>query len=284
MIPQNFEYSAPTSLAEAMALIEKGGKPLAGGMSLIPMMKLRLTAPEQLVDLGRIPELAGIREEAGAIHLGAMTTYYEMESSPLLRSKCPLLTETVKHVGDVQVRNSGTIGGSTAHADPAGDFPAALIALEAKVNLVSAKGRRTIGIEDFFVDTLTTAIQPGELLLDIVVPVEASGAEVSYQKCRQPASGYAIVGVAARVRKGAGGVEFCRVGITGLGAKAFRASNVEKLLEGSDGSPASVHKAAAIAGDGVDANGDLFASAEFRRHLAKVYTARALAEALSRIA
>ena len=141
-----------------------------------------------------------------------------------------------------------------------------------------------IGIEDFFVDTLTTAIQPGELLLDIVVPVEASGAEVSYQKCRQPASGYAIVGVAARVRKGAGGVEFCRVGITGLGAKAFRAWNVEKLLEGSDGSPASVQKAAAVAGDGVDANGDLFASAEFRRHLAKVYTARALTEALSRIA
>ncbi|MDQ2899502.1 MAG: xanthine dehydrogenase family protein subunit M [Acidobacteriota bacterium] len=288
MISRNFEYEAPSTLHEAMALIETGGKPLAGGMSLVPMMKLRLAAPERIVDLGRIPGLNFIREEAGGIHIGihigAMTTYYEIESSPLLRAKCPLMTETVKHVGDVQVRNTGTLGGSTAHADPAADFPAALIALEAKVKLASSKGERTIPIGDFFLDTFTTAIEPGELLIEIVVPIDASGTEVSYQKFKQPASGYAIVGVAARVRKTAGKVDFVRVGITGLGGIAFRATNVEKLLEGSDGSAQAVQNAAAVAGEGVDANGDLFASADFRRHLTRVYTARALTEALSRAA
>ncbi len=282
MIPRDFEYEAPATLHEAMALIEKGGKPLAGGMSLVPMMKLRLAAPERIVDLGRIPGLNFIREEGGEIHIGAMTTYYEIECSPLLRSKCPLMTETVKHVGDVQVRNTGTLGGSTAHADPAADFPAALIALEAKVKLASSKSERTVPIQNFFLDTFTSAIEPGELLVEIVVPIDGSGTEASYQKFRQPASGYAIVGVAARVRKTAGKVDFVRVGITGLGGIAFRASNVEKLLDGSGGSAEDVQKAAAVAGEGVDANGDLFASADFRRHLTRIYTARALTEALSR--
>ncbi|MDQ6704472.1 MAG: xanthine dehydrogenase family protein subunit M [Acidobacteriota bacterium] len=284
MIPRNFEYEAPVTLHEAIALIAKGGKPLAGGMSLVPMMKLRLAAPEQIVDLGRIPGLNFIREEGGEIRIGAMTTYYEIESSPLLHFKCPLMTETVKHVGDVQVRNTGTLGGSTAHADPAADFPAALIALEAKVKLASSKSERTVPIRDFFLDTFTVAIEPGELLVEVVVPIDGSGTEVSYQKFRQPASGYAIVGVAARVRKAGGKVDFVRVGITGLGGIAFRASNVEKLLEGSDGSSQAVQKAASVAGEGVDANGDLFASADFRRHLTRIYTARALTEALSRIA
>ena len=274
MIAQNFEYESPTSLKEALALLSTGDtKVLAGGMSLIPMMKLRLAAPERLVDLRRVPGLTGIKEAGGSIVIGAMTTHHEIEDSPLLRAKCPLLAETASHIGDVQVRNMGTIGGSVAHADPAADYPAALLALEAKVRLVSAKSDRTMSIEDFLVDTLTTAIEPGEILQEVIVPIEASGIGVSYQKMVQPASGFAVVGIAARVGKG-----FARIGVTGLAGKAYRAKNAEKIMQESG----DIAKAAAAVADGVDANSDLFASADYRRHLAQVYTARALKQALSR--
>jgi carbon-monoxide dehydrogenase medium subunit len=279
MIPQNFEYEAPGSLKEALALLSSGdAKVLAGGMSLIPMMKLRLAAPERLVDLSRVPGLSGITEEGGVIHIGAMTTHHEIEDSALLRAKCPLLAEAAANIGDVQVRNVGTIGGSVAHADPAADYPASLLALEAKVRLVGADSDRTLSLEDFLVDTLTTAIEPGEILQEIIVPVEAAGAGVNYQKMVQPASGFAIVGVAVRVTKAAGKPNFVRVGVTGLAGKAYRAGNVEKiLLETGD-----VQKAAALVAEGVDANSDLFASADYRKHMAQVYTARALTQALAR--
>jgi carbon-monoxide dehydrogenase medium subunit len=279
MIPQNFEYEAPGSLKEALALLSSGdAKVLAGGMSLIPMMKLRLAAPERLVDLSRVPGLSGITEEGGVIHIGAMTTHHEIEDSALLRAKCPLLAEAAANIGDVQVRNVGTIGGSVAHADPAADYPASLLALEAKVRLVGADSDRTLSLEDFLVDTLTTAIEPGEILQEIIVPVEAAGAGVNYQKMVQPASGFAIVGVAVRVTKAAGKPNFVRVGVTGLAGKAYRAGNVEKiLLETGD-----VQKAAAVVADGIDANSDLFASADYRKHMAQVYTARALTQALAR--
>jgi carbon-monoxide dehydrogenase medium subunit len=274
MIAQNFEYEAPTTLKQALALLATGDtKVLAGGMSLVPMMKLRLAAPERLVDLSRIPGLSEIKEAGASIVIGAMTTHHQVEDSALLRAKCPLLAETASNIGDVQVRNMGTIGGSVAHADPAADYPAALLALEAKVRLVGANSDRTMSVEDFLVDTLTTAIEPGEILREVIVPVEASGTGVSYQKMVQPASGFAVVGVAARVGKG-----FVRVGVTGLAGKAYRAGNVEKImLETGD-----VRKAAAVVADGIDANSDLFASADYRRHLAQVYTARALTQALSR--
>jgi aerobic carbon-monoxide dehydrogenase medium subunit len=274
MIAQNFEYESPTNLKDALALLSTGDtKVLAGGMSLIPMMKLRLAAPERLVDLRQVPGLTGIKESGGSIVIGAMTTHQDIEDSALLRAKCPLLAETASNIGDVQVRNMGTIGGSVAHADPAADYPAALLALEAKVRLVSAKSDRTMSVEDFLVDTLTTAIEPGEILQEVIVPIEASGNGVSYQKMVQPASGFAVVGVAARVGKG-----FARVGVTGLAGKAYRAKNVEKIMQESG----DIAKAAAAVADGVDANSDLFASADFRRHLAQVYTARALKQALSR--
>jgi len=283
MIPQNFEYSAPGNLNEALALLADGNaKVLAGGMSLIPLMKLRLAAPEHLVDLGRVSDLKSIREDTGTIRIGATVTHYEIESSPLIRGKCPLLAEAASNIGDVQVRNMGTIGGSIAHADPAADYPASLIALEAQVRIVSAKGERAVPIEEFLVDSLTTALEPGEIVRDISVPLEAPGAGVSYQKMVQPASGFAIVGAAARVRRSGGKVAFVRVGITGLAAKAFRASAVEKLLEGTAGSAADVQKAAAVVADGVDANSDLYASAGYRAQMAKVHTARALTQALSR--
>jgi len=283
MIPQNFEYSAPANLNEALALLAGGkAKVLAGGMSLIPLMKLRLAAPEQLVDLGHVPDLKAIREEAGSIRIGAMATHYEIESSPLVRGKCPLLAEAAAHIGDLQVRNMGTIGGSIAHADPAADYPASLMALEVQVRLVSSKGERTLAIGQFLTDALTTALEPGEIVREVIAPVEAPGAGVSYQKMVQPASGFAIVGAAARVRRSGGKVSFIRVGITGLAGKAFRATNVEKLLEGTAGSSADIQKAAAVVADGVDANSDLFASADYRRQMAKVYTARALTQAVSR--
>ena len=283
MIPQNFEYSTPNNLNEALALLAGGNaKVLAGGMSLIPLMKLRLAAPDHLVDLRRVSDLKAIREESGNIHIGSTATHYDIESSPLIRGKCPLLAEAASNIGDVQVRNMGTIGGSIAHADPAADYPASLIALEAKVRIASAKGERIVGIEQFLVDSLTTALDSGEIVREVIVPVEAAGAGASYQKMVQPASGFAIVGAAVRVRKSAGKVVFVRVGITGVGGKAFRASGVEKLLEGTGGSTADVQKAAAAVADGVDANSDLNASSAYRLQMAKVYTARALTKALSR--
>jgi aerobic carbon-monoxide dehydrogenase medium subunit len=283
MIPQNFEYSAPANLQEALNLLADGEtKVLAGGMSLIPLMKLRLAAPAHVVDLGRVPGLSYIREERGAIRVGAMTTHYDIETSALLRGKCPLLAEAAASIGDVQVRNMGTIGGSIAHADPAADYPASLLALEVKVRLVSARTDRTLSMPDFLVDTMTTALEPGEIILELLLPVEDQGTGVSYQKMVQPASGFAIVGAAARVAKSGGEVTWARVGITGLAGKAYRAANVEKLLEGTAGSAADVRKAAAAVADGVDANSDLHASADYRRHVAQVYTARALTVALSR--
>ena len=279
MIPQSFEYTAAKTLDEAVKLIAQGAKPLAGGMSLIPMMKLRLSAPEHLVDLGRIPDLASIREEKGAIHVGAMATHYTVESSPIVRGKCPLLGETVGAIGDVQVRNRGTIGGSIAHADPAADYPAALQALEARI--VTSKGRE-IAAADFFLDTFSTALEEGEIVVKVIAPVEDSGAGTSYQKMVQPASGFAIVGVAARITKSGGKIAMARIGVTGLANKSFRATAAEKALEGKSGTDAEIQAAAALVPQGADANSDLYASADYRRHLATVYAARAIRAALAR--
>jgi aerobic carbon-monoxide dehydrogenase medium subunit len=287
MIAQNFEYSAPANLNEALALLAGGkAKVLAGGMSLIPLMKLRLAAPDHLVDLSHVTDLKSISESKDGpfpmIRIGAMVTHYEIESSALMRGKCPLLAEAASHIGDMQVRNVGTIGGSIAHADPAADYPASLMALEAQVRVASSKGERTLRIDEFLSDALTTALHPGEIVREVIVPVESSGTGVSYKKMVQPASGFAIVGAAARVRRSGGKVSWVRVGITGLAGKAFRATAVEKLLEGTTGSAADIKKAAAVVADGVDANSDLHASADYRRQMAQVYTARALTAALSR--
>ncbi|MBM3810741.1 MAG: xanthine dehydrogenase family protein subunit M [Acidimicrobiia bacterium] len=284
MIAENFDYSAPNTVEEALQLIAKGGKVLAGGMSLVPLMKLRLAAPEHLVDLGRVAALNGITEDKGSIVIGSMTTHHQLESSALLRASCPLLAETASLIGDVQVRNMGTIGGSVAHADPAADYPAALLALEAKVRLVKSSGDRTLAFSDFLIDSFTTALEEGELVREVVVPVETAGTGVSYQKMLQPASGFAIVGVAARIRKTAGKISFARIGVTGLSSCAFRAAAVEKLLEGTSGSEEEIGKAAAVVADGVDANSDIHASSNYRSQMARVYTARAIQAAVSRAA
>jgi len=284
MIPQQFEYSAPKTLDEALGLLAEGAKPLAGGMSLIPMMKLRLAAPEHLVDLGRIKDLNYIREEGGSLHVGATTTHHEVESSALVRGKCPLLAETVSNIGDMQVRNMGTIGGSVAHADPAADYPAALQALEAKLVLKGSQAERTVAADDFFVDMFTTALEPGEIVREVIVPIDGEGTGTNYQKVIQPASGFAIVGIAARVRKTGGKLTMVRIGVTGLSNRAFRATAAEKALEGKAGSAAEIQAAAALVAQGIEANSDLHASADYRKHLAVIYAAKALAAALGRIA
>ena len=281
MIAQNFEYTAPASLEKALELLASNpdAKVLAGGMSLIPLMKLRLSAPPQLIDLGRVPGLDNIREQGGNIRIGAMATHYAVESSPLIRQKCPLLAETAGHIGDVQVRNVGTIGGSVAHADPAADYPAALMALEAQVVLASRKGERTLPLGEFIVDTMTTAVEHGEIVKEVVVPIDDVQTGVAYEKLVQPASGFAIVGAAVRVRKANGSPAMVRVGITGVASKAYRAAGVEQRYA----TTGDARIAAAAAADGVDANSDLHASAGYRRQMAQVFTRRALERALQRI-
>jgi len=283
MIAQQFEYSAPKTLDEALALLAAGAKPLAGGMSLIPMMKLRLAAPDRLVDLGRIKSLNYVKEDAAGLHIGATTTHHDVETSDAVRAKCPLLAETASFIGDVQVRNVGTIGGSVAHADPSADYPAALQALEAMIVLKGSASERKVSADEFFLDTFTTALEPGEIVSEVIVPIETSGTGTSYQKVVQPASGFAIVGVAARVRRSGGKLTMVRIGITGLSNRPFRATAAEKALEGKAGSDAEIQAAAALATQGIDANSDLHASAEYRTHLATVYTSRALKAALSRV-
>ncbi|MBI1898449.1 MAG: xanthine dehydrogenase family protein subunit M [Acidobacteria bacterium] len=277
MIPQSFDYSAPATLKEALAQVSSGAKPLAGGMSLVPIMKLRLAAPEQLVDLGRIPELNYIRKEGSELRIGAMTTHYQIESSPLVRADCALLGETAGRIGDVQVRNVGTIGGSVAHADPAADYPAALLALGASLKLVSTGGERVLAAAQFFLDTFTTALDPGELIAEVRVPV-SSGAGTAYVKLAQPASGFALVGIAARLVRAGNRIGSAAIGVTGVGPKAYRASEVERLL--AAGKP--TREAALHITGGIDVNSDLHASAEYRRHLASVYAARAIELAWSR--
>lgn len=281
MISHEFDYSAPTTLQDALDLLSApGARALAGGMSLVPLMKLRLSAPETLVDLRRIPSLRSIRRDGSFLHIGAMVTHYEIESAPLILRDCPLLAATAAVIGDVQIRNAGTIGGSVAHADPAADYPAALLALEARVQLAGPSGERELSFQDFVIDTFTTVLEPGELVTAILLPVEEPGTGVFYQKHPQPASGFPMVGVAVRVRRNNGTISFARVGVTGLSGKAFRARAVEQRLTGSIGSVAELADAAAVVADGVEAAADIHASAVYRAHLARVATARAVNSSL----
>jgi aerobic carbon-monoxide dehydrogenase medium subunit len=287
MIPSAFEYLAPTTLQEAVSLLSTRrdeAKLLAGGHSLLPMMKLRLAAPAYLIDLGRIPDLAYIRESGGRLHIGPMTTHFMIESSGLLRQRLTALSEAAGAIGDVQVRNKGTIGGSMAHADPAADLPAVMQMAEAQFKLLGLKGERTVAAEQFFVDLLTTAVQPDEVLAEIQVPLPPARTGTAYLKVFQKASGFAIVGVAARLTLGADGktCQAARVGITGVAAKAFRATAVEQALEGKAMDDATIAAAAEHASDGVEPLSDLHASGEYRLALARVYTKRALLRALTR--
>lgn len=279
MIANQFTYHSPATLEEAFAMLEDGsGKILAGGMSLIPLMKLRLASPDSVVDLRRIPGLKQISESDGVVRIGAMATHHEIETSPVIRGKCPLLGEAAGEIGDIQVRNMGTIGGSVAHADPAADYPATLVALEAQIRLRSAQGERTVEASEFFLDAFTTAIEPGEIVVAIEIAAEESSEGYKYEKVPHPASGFPVVGVAVRVKKSGDGIALARIGVTGMGPHAFRARNAEALLQEGAGAAA----AAAVVGEGEETNSDLYASGEYRRHLARVHAARAIAAALTR--
>ena len=285
MIPAAFEYFAPQSVKEAIGLLEKHGddaKVLAGGHSLLPIMKLRLAQPKVIVDIGRISGLDGIKADGQKIAIGALATHDAIERNALLKEKCPLLSETATVIGDMQVRNRGTIGGSAAHADPAADYPAALLALDAQIVATGPQGTRTIPAGEFFVEMLTTALKPNEIITELHVPVLARGTGSAYQKHPHPASGYAVVGVAAVVTVSGGKCQRAAIGITGVAGKAYRATTVEKALAGQALDEATVAKAAAHAAEGVDPQGDLYASGQFRAHLASVYTKRAVLLAASR--
>src|SRR6516225_4702860 len=280
MIPAAFDYVRPTTLDEALGLLARHGdeaKVLAGGHSLIPAMKLRLSQPKLVVDIGRIGDLRSIGERDGKIAIGALTTHYDIESSALLAGSCPLLPEVAGKIGDVQVRNKGTIGGSCVHADPASDWPAAMLALDADFEIAGPDGSRTVSAKDFFVDILTSAVKPGEILKSIQLPATAK--TVAYVKFAQKASGFAIAGVAAVVDKARNGIA---VAVTGVAAKAYRAAGVESSLRGVELSAATIATAAQKAADGIDPLSDIHASAEFRAHLARVQTKRALELAASR--
>lgn len=282
MIAAQFDYARANTLAEALNLLAQNedAKILAGGHSLIPAMKLRLTQPPLLVDISRIKDLAYVREEDGQIRIGAATTHYQIESSDLLRKICPLLPQCAAHIGDVQVRNKGTIGGSAAHADPAGDWPAAILALNAELVIASPKGERTIKANDFFVDLLTTALEPGEILREIRIRKTNGRTAHAYVKMPHPASGFAVVGVAASLSLNGDTCETASIGITGVSAKAYRASAVESALTGARLDDQTIANAASHAADGIDVNGDLFASADYRRHLTSVYARRAIETAM----
>ncbi|MBZ5556743.1 MAG: xanthine dehydrogenase family protein subunit M [Acidobacteriia bacterium] len=278
MYPANFDYVRPSTVEEAVRLLAKHGddaKLLAGGHSLIPAMKLRLARPKVVVDIGRIAHLSYIREAGGAIAIGAMTTHADVQASKTLRDKSPLLAETASHIGDVQVRNKGTIGGSLVHADPAADYPASILALDAEIDVVGPRGTRTIKAVDFFVDLLQTAVAADEIVTEIRVPATAK--TVAYVKTEQKASGFALAGAAVVI--GPNGV---RVGITGVAAKAYRAAGVEKALAGQKLTPDLIARASAQASAGVDPLGDIHASPSFRAHLAQVNTRRALEQAVRR--
>jgi carbon-monoxide dehydrogenase medium subunit len=287
MIPAQFDYQAPATLEEAVSLLAgdpDGAKVLAGGHSLIPAMKLRLAQPQLLVDIARIKSLAYIREEGDRILIGATTTHYQLESSDLLKNICPLLPACAGSIGDVQVRNKGTIGGSLAHSDPAGDWPAAALALGAELVLQGPNGERTVKADSFFIDLLTTDIQPGEILREIRVRKPSGRFGQAYQKVPHPASGYAVVGVAVHIGLNAdSSCSAAGVGVTGVSTKAFRAQAVESALAGATLDEQTIAAAAAKVGDGINATTDLYASAEYRRHLAQVHTRRAIQAALASV-
>lgn len=281
MIPAAFDYVAPRTIPEAVAeLVRHGqeGKVLAGGHSLIPLMKLRLSTPSFLVDIGRIGNLSYIREEDGHIAIGALTTHHDIEFSDLIRRKLPLLSSAASQIGDPQVRNRGTIGGAAAHADPFGDFPACLLALDAELKVAGEKGERTIAARDFFVDTFTSSLEPSEIVREIRIATPPDGSRGTYLKFSRRSQDWAIVAVAAQVTSSGHDVKNVAIGLTGMGNTPIRASAVEQALRGKPGHAEEIRAAAEHADEGTEPQQDLNGSPDYRRHLARVLTRRALEE------
>src|SRR5262249_42316693 len=285
MYPASFEFHRPGTVEEAVRLLgahKDDAKLLAGGHSLIPLMKLRLSSPKHVIDLRRVSGLSGVREDGGAIVIGALTTHYAIESNASLKAKCPILTEAGAMIGDPQVRNWGTIGGSLAHADPAADWPAVVLALGAELKATGPRGARTIKADDFFKDLLTTALAPDEVLTEIPIPGPAAGGGTASVKPPHPASRLAGVGVAAVVTASGGKCQAASVAVTGVGSKATRAKGVEAALTGKPLDAQSIAAAAEKAADGISMTAALQGSVEDKQHLTRVYTARPLEAAAAR--
>jgi carbon-monoxide dehydrogenase medium subunit len=283
MIPAAFGYDRPSSLDEAVGLLARDGdaKILAGGQSLLPLLKLRLAATDRLIDIGRIRELRGINELAdGGLAIGALTTYRDVLDSPAaMRYGC--LAEAVPDIGDVQVRNRGTVGGSIAHADPASDLPAVILALGATIVARSASGERTIPADEFFTGPFQTALRDDEILTEIRLPGASHTVGSAYRSLTQLASGYSIVGVAAVVARSGGSISMAQIGVTGAAENAYRATAVERALTGSDGSPDAIAAAAAHASEGQTVASDIHADGEYRARMAQVFVRRAIEGALA---
>lgn len=277
MIPASFEYAAPKTVREAVRLLGKrGAKAMAGGQSLLALMKLRAASPRMVVDLSRIRGLSYIKESGGRLRIGAMTTHAEIERSALIRRRALALAEAAEQIGDLQVRNRGTIGGSLAHADPAADYPAAVLALDAVIVAQGPKKTRSIPAGQFFTGLLATALKAGEVITEIQVPLTPAITGSAYRKMKHPASGFAVVGAAAVLRAAKGGAPQVALAFTGAADHAFRATKVEAALAGKPITEATARAAAEQAPDGVDMLEDLAADAAYRAQLVRVFGRRAL--------
>jgi aerobic carbon-monoxide dehydrogenase medium subunit len=283
VISTAFEYTRATSVDDAIAKLRAAngeGKLIAGGHSLIPVMKLRLSHPGTLIDIARIPELSGIRKKGGKIEIGAATVHHDVATSSIVQQECPLLAETAASIGDAQVRNRGTLGGSIAHADPSADYPAALLALDAEIQIAGPKGLRTSPARDFFRGLFTVDLTADEIIVSVAfTPIRTA----AYAKLYQRASHFAIVGVAAALDVKNGVIQTARIGLTGAGPYAIRLADVEAALAGKPLSMSSAQVAARNAGAALeDVNSDIHASSKYRRAMVAVFTERALAAAIAR--
>jgi aerobic carbon-monoxide dehydrogenase medium subunit len=280
MIPAKFEYTRPASVDEAVRALADGGedaKVIAGGQSLLPLLRLRLSFPDLLVDVGGVDGLRGVRDEGGSLWIGALTTHDEVVHDPAIAAHCGLLSEAAGMVADPAVRHRGTLGGSLAHADPAGDLPAVALALDATLIARGPGGEREIPAGDFFLDYLTTALEPGEILTGVRIPKLGEGWGYRYEKFHRTAQAWAIVGVAAVARRANGHVAEARIGLANMGSVPVRAAAAESAAAGSEASRDALRSAAQRADEGTNPPADLHGAPDYRRHLARVLTARALA-------
>jgi len=283
VIPTAFDYQRATSLDDALAKLAAAnghGKLIAGGHSLVPLMKLRLSEPKILIDIARIPGLSGIREKGGKIEIGAGTVHHDVATSALLHQHCPVVSDAAAEIGDPQVRNRGTLGGSLAHADPSADYPAVMLAVDADIHVKGPKGWRVAKAHDFFKDLFTVDLAPDEIIVGVqFAPVRAA----AYAKLHQRASHFAIVGVAAALDVSQGVIRSVRIGLTGAGSHATRLTNVEEALAGQALSKNAIGAASRVAGAGLEGvNSDIHASEEYRRAMIPVFTRRALEGAQAR--
>lgn len=281
MIPPEFDYVAPTTIDDAVAALAQAGedaKVIAGGQSLMPLLRLRLAAPTTLIDLGRIDELCGVREDGDALVIGSMTTYYDALRNPLVGKHALLISEATRTIADPQIRHRGTLGGGLAHADPAGDLCAPVLALDATLTVAGPSGRRSIPVAEFFVDYFTTALRSDEILVEVRIP-KHTGWAAQYEKLNRVAQAWSIVGVAATVQVDGGVIRQARVALTNMAAIPVRARGVEEALIGQPANEELIRAAAEHAVEGTDPLADSDADAEYRSHLAKVLTRRAVATA-----